>query len=36
MGWRLDNFAQWPRVHNLVPHHVEHNWARLQEVWLER
>jgi peptide/nickel transport system substrate-binding protein len=36
MGWRLDNFAQWPRVHNLVPHHVEHNWARMQEVWLER
>jgi hypothetical protein len=27
---------QWPHVKNLVPHHVEHNWGRMQEVWVDR
>jgi peptide/nickel transport system substrate-binding protein len=36
LAWRLDHFAQWPHVRGLVPHHVEHNWARMQDVWLDR
>jgi len=28
--------VQWPHVHNLVPHHVIDNYARMQEVWLDR
>ncbi len=36
LAWRLDHFVQWPHVRGLVPHHVEHNWARMQDVWLER
>jgi peptide/nickel transport system substrate-binding protein len=35
-SWRLDHFVQWPHVKNLVPHNVEHNWARMQDVWLDR
>ncbi|PYN11784.1 MAG: peptide ABC transporter substrate-binding protein [Candidatus Rokuibacteriota bacterium] len=36
MGWRLDYFAQWPYVRNLVPHHSAYNWSRMQDVWLDR
>jgi hypothetical protein len=36
LSWRLDNFVQAPYVRNLVPHQVEHNWGRMQEVWLDR
>jgi peptide/nickel transport system substrate-binding protein len=36
MGWRLDYFAQWPHVRNLVPHHSAYNWSRMQDVWLDR
>ncbi len=36
MGWRLDYFAQWPHVKNLVPHHSAYNWSRMQDVWLDR
>jgi len=36
LSWRLDNFVQAPSVRNLVPHQVEHNWGRMQEVWLDR
>jgi peptide/nickel transport system substrate-binding protein len=36
MGWRLDYFAQWPHVKNLVPHHNIYNFGRMQEVWLDR
>ena len=36
LGWRNDYFAAWPRVKNLVPHYVLYNWARMQEVWLDR
>jgi len=34
--WRLDYFAQWPHVKNLVPHHSLYSWGRLQEVWLDK
>ncbi len=36
MGWRIDHYAQWPYVKNLVPHQVLYNWGRMQEVWLDR
>jgi len=36
MGWRLDYFAQWPHVKNLVPHHNIYNFGRLQDVWLDK
>ncbi len=36
MGWRLDYYAQWPHVKNLVPHHNIYNWGRMQEVWLDK
>ena len=34
--WRLDYFAQWPYVKNLVPHHSLYSWGRMQEVWLDK
>jgi hypothetical protein len=33
--WRLDYFAAWPHVKNLVPHHSIYGWGRLQDVWLD-
>jgi peptide/nickel transport system substrate-binding protein len=36
MGWRIDYYAQWPYVKNLVPHHNIYNWGRMQEVWLDK
>jgi peptide/nickel transport system substrate-binding protein len=33
--WRLDYFAAWPHVKNLVPHHSLYGWGRLQDVWLD-
>ena len=36
LGWRLDYFAQWPYVKNLVPHHSIYSWGRLQDVWLDK
>lgn len=36
MGWRLDYFAQWPYVKNLVPHQSIYNWGRMQDVWLDK
>jgi peptide/nickel transport system substrate-binding protein len=33
LGWRLDYFAVWPYVRNLVPHHSIYGWGRMQEVW---
>src|SRR5262249_33150423 len=34
--WRLDYFATWPQVKNLVPHHSLYGWGRLQDVWLDK
>jgi peptide/nickel transport system substrate-binding protein len=36
LGWRLDYYAQWPHVRNLVPHHSNYSFGRMQEVWLDR
>jgi len=36
LGWRYGYFVQWPHVKNLVPHHVIYNYARMQEVWLDK
>ncbi len=36
LGWRYAYFARWPYVKNLVPHAPVYNFARMQEVWLDR
>jgi peptide/nickel transport system substrate-binding protein len=36
LGWRLDYFAQWAYVKNLVPHHSNYSFGRMQNVWLDR
>ncbi len=36
MGWRIDYFAHWPHVKNLVPHQSIYNYGRMQEVWLDK
>jgi peptide/nickel transport system substrate-binding protein len=35
LSWRLDYFAAWPHVKNLVPHHSIYSWGRLQDVWVD-
>ena len=35
-GWRLDYFALWPHVKNLVPHTTIYNFGRMQDVWLDK
>lgn len=36
LGWNLDYYAMWPYVRNLVPHQSIANYARFQDVWLDR
>ena len=36
LAWRLDYFAVWPYVKNLVPHHSLYGWGRMQDVWRDR
>src|SRR2546427_718612 len=36
LGWRTEYFTRWPYVKNLVPHNSLYNYARMQEVWLDR
>jgi peptide/nickel transport system substrate-binding protein len=36
MGWRLDYFARWPHVRDLVPHNSNYSFGRMQNVWLDR
>jgi peptide/nickel transport system substrate-binding protein len=36
LGWRTGYITMWPHVKNLVPHHSIYNWARMQDVWLDR
>jgi len=36
LTWRMEYFTRWPQVHNLVPHNSMYNYARMQEVWLDR
>ena len=33
---RFGYVVQWPHVKNFVPHHGIYNYARMQEVWLDR
>lgn len=36
LGWRNEYFTRWPYVKNLVPHNSLYNYARMQDVWLDR
>jgi peptide/nickel transport system substrate-binding protein len=36
LGWRNEYFTRWPYVKNLVPHNSLYNYARMQEVWLDK
>jgi peptide/nickel transport system substrate-binding protein len=36
LGWRNEYFTRWPYVKNLVPHNNLYNYARMQEVWLDK
>jgi len=36
MGWRVDRFAHFPYVKNLILNQVTYNCCRLQEVWLDK
>ena len=36
IGWRLDYFARWPHVRDLVPHNSNYSFGRMQNVWLDR
>jgi peptide/nickel transport system substrate-binding protein len=36
MGWRVDRFAHYPYVKNLILNQVTYNCCRLQEVWLDK
>jgi peptide/nickel transport system substrate-binding protein len=36
LGWRNEYFTRWPYVRNLVPHNSLYNYARMQDVWLDR
>jgi len=36
LGWRNEYFTRWPHVKNLMPHNALYNYARMQEVWLDK
>ncbi|MEX2146100.1 MAG: ABC transporter substrate-binding protein, partial [Candidatus Rokuibacteriota bacterium] len=36
MGWRMAAHTTWPYVKNFVAHQSIYNWARMQEVWLDK
>ena len=36
IDWRLEYYLQWDYVKNLIPHQSIYNWARMQEVWLDK
>ena len=36
LGWRKEYFTHWPHVKGLVAHNSLYNWARMQDVWLDR
>jgi peptide/nickel transport system substrate-binding protein len=33
LDWRMDYFAMWPHVKNMIPHQSIYNFGRMQEVW---
>ena len=36
LGWRNEYFTHWPYVKNLLPQNSLYNYARMQEVWLDK
>ncbi|MBI2462296.1 MAG: peptide ABC transporter substrate-binding protein, partial [Candidatus Rokubacteria bacterium] len=36
LGWINAYVVMWPHVKNLVPHQSIYNYARMQEVWLDK
>jgi peptide/nickel transport system substrate-binding protein len=36
LDWRLDYFAHWPYVHNMVPQNNIYNFGRMQDVWRDK
>jgi len=36
VAWRMDYFSHWPYVKGLTAHHSIYNYARMQDVWLDR
>jgi peptide/nickel transport system substrate-binding protein len=36
VGWRLEYYAHWNYVKNLIAHQSIYNWGRMQEVWLDK
>jgi peptide/nickel transport system substrate-binding protein len=36
LAHQVDYFSYWPYVKNLVPHHNIYNYARMQNVWLDK
>ena len=36
LDWRLDYFAHWPYVQNMVPHNNIYNFGRMQDVWRDK
>jgi peptide/nickel transport system substrate-binding protein len=36
LDWRLDYFAHWPYVHNMIPQNNIYNFGRMQDVWRDK
>jgi peptide/nickel transport system substrate-binding protein len=36
LSWNITAFTMWPYVKNLIPHQVQYNYARFQEVWVDK
>ena len=36
LDWRIDYFAVWPHVKNMIPHQSVYNFGRMQEVWTDK
>jgi peptide/nickel transport system substrate-binding protein len=36
IGWRLEYYAHWKHVKNLIAHQSIYNWGRMQEVWMDK
>ncbi len=36
LDWNNTDYAMWPYVKNLIPHQVQYNYARFQDVWVDK
>ena len=36
LDWKLDYFAHWPYVHNMIPQNNIYNFGRMQDVWRDK